>query len=104
MTEVENCEGRHRTRLRQILCLWGAPSPVYKGGEEEAGQQGVRQGEGIPTRTPVLAGFGPTLFSFYQRGKGEGEGVGEGKGVAPPSQVQFGLLPCGGRTNPLWAG
>ena len=45
------------------------PTPVYKGGEEEAGQQGARQGEGSPTRTPVLVGFGPTLFSFYRRGK-----------------------------------
>ena len=45
------------------------PAPVYKGGEEEAGQQGARQGEGSPTRTPVLVGFGPTLFSFYRRGK-----------------------------------
>ena len=48
----------------------GCPhAPVYKGGEEEAGQQGARQGEGSPTRTPVLVGFGPTLFSFYRRGK-----------------------------------
>ena len=49
---------------------FGVPlDPVYKGGKEEAGQQGARQGEGSPTRTPVLVGFGPTLFSFYRRGK-----------------------------------
>ena len=48
----------------------GCPrSPVSKGGEEEAGQQGARQGEGSPTRTPVLVGFGPILFSFYRMGK-----------------------------------
>ena len=33
----------HRTRLRdpmdQLLCLWGAPSPVYKGVEEGASQE-----------------------------------------------------------------
>ena len=38
MTEVENCGGGHRTRLRdprdQLLCLWGAPGHVYKGVEE----------------------------------------------------------------------
>ena len=30
---------------------------------------GARQGEGSPTRTPVLVGFGPTLFSLYRKGK-----------------------------------
>ena len=24
----------------QLVCLWGAPLPVYKGGEEEGGGQG----------------------------------------------------------------
>ena len=44
MTEVEFCGGGHRTRLNnQLVCLWGAPSPVYKGGEEEEGwPQGAR--------------------------------------------------------------
>ena len=52
-----------------VVPLGCPPAPVYEGGEEEAGQQGARQGEGSPTRTPVLVGFGPTLFSFYGRGK-----------------------------------
>ena len=53
-----------------VCCAFGVPpAPVYKGGEEEADQQGARQGEGSPTRTPVLVGFGPTFFSFYRRGK-----------------------------------
>ena len=34
--------GGHRTRLRdprdQLLCLWGAPTPVYKGVEEGKGR------------------------------------------------------------------
>ena len=35
MTEVEICGGGHRTRLNnQLVCLWDAPSPVYKGVEE----------------------------------------------------------------------
>ena len=48
MIEVEFCAGGHRTRLRndhedQLVCLCGAPAPVYKGGEEEEGRpQGVR--------------------------------------------------------------
>ena len=32
MTGGVNCGGTHRTRLReQLMCLWGAPAPVYKG-------------------------------------------------------------------------
>ena len=41
MTEVEIYGGGHRTRLNnQLVCLWGAPSPVYKGVEE--GRAGCR--------------------------------------------------------------
>ena len=44
MTEVEICGGGHHTRLRdQLVCLWGAPSPVYKGAEEEE-EEGRPQG------------------------------------------------------------
>ena len=33
----------HCTRLRnQLVCLWGAPSPIYKGEEEEGRPQGAR--------------------------------------------------------------
>ena len=32
----------------QLVCLWGAPSPVYKGGEEEEGRpQGAHPKVGI---------------------------------------------------------
>ena len=39
MIEVEYGGRGHRTRLRndhedQLVCLWGAPAPVYKGVEE----------------------------------------------------------------------
>ena len=44
--EVDYGGGGHRTRLRdprdQLLCLWGAPSSVYKGGEERAGQENIK--------------------------------------------------------------
>ena len=51
MTEVENCGGGHRTRLKdRLVCLWGAPSPVYKGGEEE--EEGRPQG--APPRGGIL--------------------------------------------------
>ena len=41
MTEVEYGGEGHHTRLREFLvCLWGAPAHVYKGGEEEAGGLG----------------------------------------------------------------
>ena len=66
MIEVCNCGGGPHTVKRNLVCPRVPPAPVYKRGEEEAGQQGARQVEGSPTRTPVLVGFGPTLFSFYQ--------------------------------------
>ena len=31
-------EGAPHTAKDQLACLWGAPSPVYKGGEEEEGR------------------------------------------------------------------
>ena len=80
------------------------PAPVYKGGEEEADQQGARQGEGSPTRTLVLVGFGPTFFPSTGGGKGEGEGEGEGKGGGTPFPTPIPHPPCGGRTSLLWAG
>ena len=96
MTEVCNRGGGHCTRLKdQLVCSRVPPAPVYKGGEEEASQQGARQGEGSPTRTPVPVGFGPTLFPSTGGGKGEGEGVGEGKGGGAP-------FPSPIRPPPLW--
>ena len=78
MTEVEIYGGGHRTRLRdQLVCLWGAPSPVYKGGEE-----GVVRPHGARPKGGILLllglGFPPFLV---QLGRGRGE---EGKGGRPP--------------------
>ena len=40
MTEVLNCGGGHRTRLReQLMCYGVPPALVYKEGEEEAADQ-----------------------------------------------------------------
>ena len=78
MTEVEICGGGHRTRLNnQLLCLWGAPSPVYKGVEEgTAGPHRARprgesyshreplgramRGSALPSSTPLYTGEGGT--------------------------------------------
>ena len=50
MTEVEICGRGHRTWLRdQLVCLWGAPSPVYKGVEEGAGRP-----HGVPPKGGIL--------------------------------------------------
>ena len=71
----------HHTRLREQLMYFGVPpTPVYKGGEEEAGHQGERQGEGSPTRTPVLVGFAPPLFPSSGGGKGGRRGGRRRKG------------------------
>ena len=55
MTEVDYGGGGHRTRLKindQLVCLWGAPPPVYKGLEqgEEAGLLGASHGESYSHR------------------------------------------------------
>ena len=55
MTEVDYGGGGHRTRLKindQLVCLWGAPSPVYKGVEEGEGRPsyGVPHGESYSHR------------------------------------------------------
>ena len=49
MNEVEIYGGGHLTRLNnQLVCLWGAPTPVYKGVEEGVGRpHGVRPKGGI---------------------------------------------------------
>ena len=53
MTEVCNCGGGHRTRLRQILSSFGVlTSPEYKGGREEVAGLGGAPIIGSPTRTP----------------------------------------------------
>ena len=59
MTEVDYGGGGHRTRLKindQLVCSWGAPSPVYKGVEEgeRAGLIGAPKGRVL---LPVGVGF-----------------------------------------------
>ena len=97
-------EGAPHTAKTIVCCPLGCPLPPYiKEGRRRPTNKGGRQGEGSPTRTPVLVGFGPTLFSFYRRGKRGRRGRGEGKGGAPPFLVQFGLPIRRGRGCPLWA-
>ena len=67
---------------RLSVLLWGAPYPVYKGGEEEAAGLGGAPWWG------VLVGF---PFPFQSRKEGKGEGVGKGKGGTAPPIVQFRL-------------
>ena len=71
MTEVEICGGGHRTRLRnQLVCLWGAPSPIYKGVEE--GSAGRPASWGVPqggNPTPIRSRFPPFLVQLGGEGK-----------------------------------
>ena len=82
-------------------CLWGAPSPVYKGVEEEEGwPHGARPrggflllvGVGFP---PSLVGV-PFLFQEVERGKGEERE--KERGGRCPLLVQFGPA-HGGRAD-----
>ena len=85
MTEVEICGGGHRTRLNnQLVCLWGAPSPVYKGGEEGAAGLMVRPQGGIPT--PTRSRFPPFLVQLGEGGKG-GKGRRKGEGGRAPNPL-----------------
>ena len=81
MTGGVNYGGGNRTRLKdQLVCLWDAPSPVYKGGEgRPAGPPWPAPKRGILLGLQVLVGF----HLKGERGK-EGEGEGEGKGGAAP--------------------
>ena len=64
MTEVDYGGGGHRTRLKdlrdQLLCLWGAPSSIYKGGKEE----GVGQEEEARPRGAILLQVGFATLSY----------------------------------------
>ena len=74
-------EGGHRTRLKnQLVCLWGAPSPVYKGVEEGEGQPSMTRPGGV--LLPPGVGFPPSLVGLGEKEGGERE---EGKGGAAPS-------------------
>ena len=69
----------------QLVCLWGAPSPVYKGVEEGEGPAllGAPQGESYSHRE---------LDSNPSNSRSRREGRrrdGEGKGGCPPFLVQF---------------
>ena len=95
MTEVEICGGGHRTRLNhQLVCLWGAPFPVYKGVEEgRAALYGAPKGGVL---LPVGVGFLPSLVGVGEEGRGRGR---EGKGARPPpnSDWAWGARPHLGR-------
>src|SRR3954469_15648701 len=53
--EVDYGGGGHRTGLKdqtnQLLCLWGAPAPVYKGAWGRCGRPGRRRARRSPTPT-----------------------------------------------------
>src|SRR4051812_31518538 len=64
----------------QLVCLWGAPSPIYKGVEEGEGPTllGAPQGESYSrSRTPTLPRVGV--------GEREGGERGKERGAPPPS-------------------
>ena len=56
--------------LEQLMCVRGAPTPVYKGGRGEEAGLGAPQVGGVPLG--LLVQFGP--LPFIGGGKGEGEG------------------------------
>ena len=92
-------EGAPHTAKRTTVVLWGAPAPVYKGGEEEAGQQGAHQGEGSPTRIQPHPFF---LLLEGEKGKERERKRERGKGVAPPPPCPI-RPPLGGVRHPLRA-
>ena len=71
MTEVDYGGGGHRTRLReiddQLVCLWGAPSPVYKGVEEGEGRPSHGAPNGTTRENPSSSvGLMPTSSAGYR--------------------------------------
>ena len=92
MTEVLNCGGGHRTRLRDCLFYFGVPpGHVYKGGGREAGGQEGRAMGGVLLGLLVQVGFGPPFSFLPPEGKEGGEKEKEGGGCAPtPSPIWFG--------------
>ena len=97
MTEVENCGGGHHTWLRnQLVCLWGAPSPIYKDVEEgAAGLMGCApRGEPTPSRSRI-----PPFLDLLGGGRKE-RGRERERGVAPPSPSPI-WTPLGGATSSL---
>ena len=73
-------EGAPHTVKRNLCVLGCPPTPVYKGGEGEAGRPcRARQEEGVLLELQVLVGF-----HLEERRKKEGRGGREGKGGAAP--------------------
>ena len=98
MTGVVNCVGGHRTRLREdLVCLWGAPSHVYKGGEGEGRRPKRARQEGVQLGFPILVGF-PFLFEEGEGGMERERERKEGATPPPPSSIWTtlgGAPPCG---------
>src|SRR6266496_2311330 len=98
MTEVVNCGGGHRTRLRIIVVAFGAPpAPVYKGGEEEAGPLGARQVWGVLLGFPSPSRI-PLSFLEWERRKERGSRKRQGGRRPSPSPIR---TPWGGGTTSL---
>ena len=79
-------EGAPHTAKDQLVCLWGAPPPVYKGEEEGAGQPHGARPKGSPTRTGSR--IPPFPSGIRREGRGRKE---EGKGGPAPPQFGLGL-------------
>ena len=94
-------EGGTAHGLEQLMCVRGAPPPYIKEGEGRRPALGAPQVGGF--LLGLLVGFDPPfLLPEGERGKEREEE--KERGAQPPPLVQFGLLPCGGRATPLWAG
>ena len=93
MTEVENCGGGHRTRLKINLCLYGVPPPPYikEGRRRPASPKGRAQG-GVEfySKYELVPPFLVQVGEEGRRGRGRGK-----EGPRPPPLVLFGL-PLGG--------
>ena len=77
------------------MCLWGAPSPVYKGVEEGEGQPSMARPGGV--LLPPGVGFPPSLVGL---GKGESYSYSE-EDSSPPWRA---LGPAGLPLAPLYTG
>ena len=69
MTEVINCGGGHRTRLRDNCCAFGVPLATYikEGRRRPAAKEGRAIG-GVQLGFPILVEL-PFLFQEGDRGK-----------------------------------
>ena len=98
MTEVEICGGGHRTRLNnQLVCLWGALSPVYKGVEEGAGRPPMARPKG---GFLLLLGVGFPPFLVQLGGERKAKEGRRKEGGRRPLLVQFGPAHVGHGATP----